>query len=166
MTEKLPIIIGGCHRSGTSLVRRILNAHSEIYCGPEIKFFRDFYEDYFDDPLKHIRFSSTARAMLSEDALFELLGAAFINIHEIAAAGAGKKRWADKNPENVKYLEQWEKLLGSNWVFVHVVRNPLDTIASMIDVGFPLTIPPQLEQKISFYNDMLISGYAFQKKIS
>ena len=44
-----PIIVGGCHRSGTSLVRRLLNAHSRIYCGPEVKFFRDFFKDERDD---------------------------------------------------------------------------------------------------------------------
>ncbi|MBI3997802.1 MAG: sulfotransferase [Armatimonadetes bacterium] len=48
-----PIIIGGCPRSGTSLVRRILNAHSRIYSGPEVKFFRDFSGDYPNDPLRH-----------------------------------------------------------------------------------------------------------------
>ena len=31
----LPIIVGGCFRSGTSLVRRLLNAHSRIFCGPD-----------------------------------------------------------------------------------------------------------------------------------
>jgi hypothetical protein len=45
-----PIIIGGCHRSGTSLLRRILNARSRIHCGPEIKFLRDFHGDYYGDP--------------------------------------------------------------------------------------------------------------------
>src|ERR671937_1164267 len=99
--NNLPIIIGGCHRSGTSLVRRILNAHSRIHCGTEVKFFRDFYGDYFYDPLKHARFFSTARAILSENDLLEIFGNAFIALHERAAAEANKPRWADKNHENV-----------------------------------------------------------------
>src|ERR1700686_4824682 len=96
-----PIIVGGCHRSGTSLVRRLLNAHSRIHCGPEIKFFRDFYGDYPDDPLWPMRFMAPARTFLPEAELLELFGRAFVAVHERAAVRAGKVRWADKTPENV-----------------------------------------------------------------
>jgi len=61
-----PVVIEGCHRSGTSLVRRIRDSHSRIHCGPEVPFFRDFYGDYSDDSYAHLRFS-TARSLLSED---------------------------------------------------------------------------------------------------
>jgi hypothetical protein len=46
-----PITIGGFYRSGTSLLRRILDSHSRIHCGPEVKFTRDFFGDYPHDPL-------------------------------------------------------------------------------------------------------------------
>src|SRR5438105_15007030 len=105
-----PIIIGGCHRSGTSLVRRILNAHSRIFCGPEVKFFRDFFGAYKDDPIRHLRFFNTARTILSGDELLQIFGGAFVSMHERAAAVAGKPRWADKNPENVLSLELWQRL--------------------------------------------------------
>jgi len=156
-----PIIVGGCFRSGTSLVRRLLNAHSRIYCGPEVKFFRDFYGDYFHDPLKHLRFASSARAMLGDDDLLELQGRAFIAMHEHAAAQAGKVRWADKNPENVLYLAQWQRLLDDDWRFVLVVRNPLDTLASMTEAGFPLTIPPSLDERIALFLRYTEAGLSF-----
>src|SRR6266700_7471909 len=94
-----PIVVGGCHRSGTSLVRRLLDSHSRIHCGPEVKFFRDFYGDYFDDPLDHLRFTRSARSLLGEDELLEVVGRAFVLLHERAAHRAGKQRWADKVPE-------------------------------------------------------------------
>lgn len=162
-TGSCPIIVGGCHRSGTSLVRRILNAHSRIYCGPEVKFFRDFYNDYFKDPIRHLRFATTARAVLPEEEVLEVLGGAFIELHKRAAAKHSKARWADKNPENVLYLNQWSQLLGDNWVFVHVVRNPLDTIASMKESKFPLTIPSELDDRIAFYLRYNQSGLEFEK---
>ena len=140
--KSLPILVGGCHRSGTTLLRHILDAHSGIYCGPEIKFLRDFYEDYFEDPLRHLRYAETARAALPEEELLNILGRSFIAVHERAARAAGKRRWADKNPENVVYLKSWQKLLGDAWLFVHVVRNPFDTMASILEHPFPLTIPP------------------------
>jgi sulfotransferase family protein len=156
-----PIIVGGCHRSGTSLIRRILNAHSRIHCGPEVKFFRDFFGDYFDDPIRHLRFATTARSLLPEAGLLELLGGGFVALHERAAALEGKRRWADKNPENVLYLAEWQQLLDDRWVLVHVVRNPLDTLASMKERSFPLTIPASLEGRIAFYHRYTQAGLRF-----
>lgn len=157
-----PIIVGGCHRSGTSLIRRILNAHSRIHCGPEVKFFRDFYGDYFRDPIHHLRFASTARGLLPAAELFDLLGGAFLAMHERAATLAGKPRWADKNPENVLYLAEWQRLLGARWVFVHVVRNPLDTLASIKERAFPLSIPATLDARIAFYRKYTQAGLDFR----
>lgn len=150
--KNYPIIIGGIHRSGTSLLRRILNSHSGIYCGPEVKFFKDWHNDYiFEDPIKHARFIASARTMLAENELLHILGKAFIEMHERAAQLANKRRWADKNPENVLYLDQWEKILGSKWYFIHVVRNPLDTLASIAEANFRYTIPSELDERIEFY---------------
>ena len=156
-----PILIGGCHRSGTSLVRRILNAHSRIHCGPEVKFFRDFHNDYLEDPIRHLRFMTTARRILPKSELLDVLGRAFITLHERAAARAGKPRWADKNPENVLYLEEWQRLIGDGWVLVHVVRNPLDTLASIQEIGFPRTIPVELEARIAHYKRYTQAGLDF-----
>jgi len=139
----------------------MLNAHSHIYCGPEVKFFRDFYGDYLGDPLRHLRFFRSARSVLSEEELLDLLGQAFIHMHERAAHQAAKPRWADKNPENVLYLAQWQRLLGDAWLFVHVVRNPLDTLASIKEAEFPLSIPATLEERVAFYLRYLQAGLDF-----
>jgi hypothetical protein len=156
-----PIIVGGCPRSGTSLVRRLLNAHSRIHCGPEVKFFRDFHGDYPDDPLRPQRFMATARSILPEDELLDVFGGAFVAVHERAAARAGKLRWADKIPENVLYLTEWQRLLGSRWVFLQVVRNPLDTLASIKEARFPRTIPAELDARIAFYHRYTRAGLDF-----
>jgi Sulfotransferase family len=156
-----PIVVGGCHRSGTSLVRRILDAHSRIHCGPEVKFFRDFYGDYFEDPLGPYRYPRTARSLLPEEDLLDVLGRAFVAVHEEAARRADKPRWADKAPENVVYLDEWERLLGDEWLLLQVVRNPLDTLASMDDVGFPLTLPADLAGRAAFYRRYTESGLDF-----
>ncbi|MBV8360596.1 MAG: sulfotransferase [Deltaproteobacteria bacterium] len=156
-----PIIIGGCYRSGTSLVRRILNAHSRIHCGPEVKFFRDFFNDYFEDPLSYLRFTTTARSLLPQAELLEILGRAFLAVHKRAAALARKPRWADKCPENVLYLAEWQYLLGEQWLFVHVMRNPLDTLASIKERSFPHSIPASLEARIAFYRYYAQAGLSF-----
>jgi hypothetical protein len=97
----------------------------------------DYFGDYTaEDPLSHARFTRTSRQFLGDEA-FAVLGRAFLELHEQAARKAGKARWADKNPENAIHLEHWERLLGDSWLFVHVVRDPLDVIASMEEAGFP-----------------------------
>jgi len=159
-----PIIVGGCHRSGTSLLRRMLDAHSRIHCGPEVPFFRDFFGDYRDDPLGHLRFSTTARSILPEAELLEVMGRAFVETHERAARHAGKERWADKSPDNVLYTDEWDRLLGSGWILVHVVRNPLDTLASMVDRPFPLTLPPDTEGRAEHYRRYTDAGLAFARR--
>lgn len=159
-----PIIVGGCHRSGTSLVRRLLDAHSGIYCGPEVKFFRDFFNDYLTaDPMRHVRFLASARAMVPEEELLDVLGAAFVELHTRAAAHAGKRRWADKNPENVLYTEHWDRVLGGRWLLVHVVRNPLDTIASIKESNWSKSIPTDLDERIAFYNRYTLAGFDFER---
>ncbi len=153
-----PIIVGGCQRSGTSLVRRMLDAHSRIHCGPEVKFLRDLHGDYFEDPLRHLRFTTSARSIAPEAELLEVLGRAFVELHERAARRAGKARWADKNPENVLYLSDWECLLGERWLFVLVVRTPLDTLASIQEARFPLSIPASLEDRVDHFKRYVQAG--------
>jgi len=152
LMQDVPIIIGGFFRSGTSLVRRLLDSHSRIHCGPEVKFFRDFNGDYKDDSFAHLRLFSTARTFGLPDAeLLAIFGNAFISFHERAAALAGKARWADKNPENVLYLENWRTLLPGGFCFIHVIRHPLDALASLKESPFPKTIPAAFSDKAQLY---------------
>lgn len=156
--SQLPIVVGGCHRSGTSLLRRALNGHPRIDCPPEVPFFRDFFGHYGSDPLAHLRFSRNVRTMVDEARALEVLGAAFAELHAIGARSRGKARWADKTPENALYLDAWRRVLGDRWVYVHAVRNPLDTIGSIAEAGFPLTIPAALPDRIGFYLDYTRRG--------
>jgi hypothetical protein len=159
-----PIIIGGFYRSGTTLLRRILDSHSNIHCGPEVKFFKDLYGDYLKDDLKHARFFGTVRSLgLRDDELLDIFGKSFIQCHELAARKAGKKRWADKTPENILYMDKWTSLLGNQFFFIHVVRHPLDALASLIEIGFPKAIPAEYIEKVYLYKDYLEHGLRFSK---
>ena len=142
-------------------MRRILNAHSGIHCAPEVKFFRDFYGDFPNDPLAHTRFTTSARVLLPDTELLTVLGRAFVELHAQAATRAGKARWADKAPENVVYLDAWGRLLGDRWLFVHVVRNPLDTLASLQETPFPLALPQDLHGRIEHWVRYTEAGLAF-----
>lgn len=155
-----PIVVGGCHRSGTSLIRRVLDSHTRIHCGPEVKFFADLYGDKVPDPWQMLRFIPTASTLLADDDLLEVLGGAFVQIHSRAARAAGKPRWADKTPENVLYCPQWQRLLHDQWLLVHVLRNPLDTIASIGEIRF-VDVPAAIPGQIAHYRAYTEAGLRF-----
>lgn len=160
--HRCPIIIGGFYRSGTSLLRRLLDSHHNIYCGPEVKFFRAFYGNYLKDDLAHLRLFSSIRTMgLDDRTLLKVFGKAFIECHALAAKRSGKSRWADKNPENVLYLDQWHTLLDGDFIFINVIRNPLDALASLNEAGFKKTIPEIFAQKVALYNAYLDNAFSF-----
>lgn len=164
MPALAPIVVGGCHRSGTSLVRRVLDAHPRIHCGPELKFLLDFHGCFRgEDRFGHLRFVESARSILPEGELFDVLGDAFLGVHERAAQRLGKPRWADKAPENAIFLDDWGRLLGERWVFVQVTRNPLDTLASMAENPFPLTVPGDLDGRIEHYLRYTTAGVEFAR---
>lgn len=162
-----PIIVGNFMRSGSTLFRRMLNAHSRIYCGPEIKFFPDFYGNYRKDELAHARYFSTLRSLgISEKKLLTLCGAQFLEVQELAMRNAGKVRWANKSPDNVLYLPQWRQLLKNKFHFVFLVRDPLDTLASLIEAGFHKAVPPSLEAKVALFKEYLTCAQQYLVKHS
>ena len=114
-----------------------------------------------NDPLAHLRFTRTIRDLVPEDEALAVLGQAFVELHERAARRVGKARWADKAPENVLYTSQWEALLEGRWLLVHVVRNPLDTVASMRG-RFPLTLPDDVAGQADVYCRYTEAGLAFE----
>ena len=160
-----PIIVGGFYRSGTTLTRRLLDSHSQIFCGPEVKFWRDFYGDYLNDDLAHIRFFSTARSLKPSEHEFQsLFAGAYVKLLENTARAQGKKRWADKNPENLLYLNQWNETLQGKFQFVFVVRNPLDTLASLEEAGFYKTIPKDFTTRVTQYIAYMNAGLKFSQE--
>lgn len=164
-STQTPIIIGSFYRSGSSLLRRILDSHSRIHCGPEVKFFQDFDGAYVQDSLAHLRFFKTALSLgLEKKEVLQEVGRAFVKIHEIAARRQGKTRWADKAPENALHFEDWHDILQGELRVIHLVRHPLDTLASLCEVGFPKTIPRPFVEKVDLYATFLEAAQQFERR--
>lgn len=137
-----PIIVGGFYRSGTSLVRRLLDAHSMIHCPPEIKLWRDLEQDYYDDPYAHLRLAKTIEVLpIAKETRFTLFGEAYCKMRMASLAILAKQVWADKDPENARYLTYWQNVMGRNFRYIHVARHPLDTLASCLEAQFVKTLP-------------------------
>ena len=157
-----PIIIGGSHRSGTTLLRRLLNGHPRIFCPAEIKFFKDLLRQFPDDPLAHGRLGSSMAALgLPEEVWIDEFGRALIRCYELAAASNGKPRWADKSPENALNIAHWNRLLAGRMYFVFVVRHPLDILASMAEIRMDKVIPVDLRGRAHHIRAYFESALAF-----
>jgi hypothetical protein len=162
MRDDWPIIIGGSHRSGTTLLRRLLNGHPDIFCPAEIKFYKDLLGQFPDDPLAHGRLGSSIRALaLPTETWLDEFGRALCRCYEIAASKAGKARWADKNPENALNVNHWERLLEGRMLFVLVVRHPLDVLASMAEIAMNKVIPIEVAGRAAHVRDYVNAGLNF-----
>jgi len=132
------IIVLGAPRSGTTLLRRILDAHPSIACPPETTLFGACARFLHEQPLDHgVQFGvveGLCQAGFDEDeVLGRLRGLAFGFLEDHAAA-ADKPRWAEKTAADVFHLAGIERLCGSGVQYICMVRHGLDAAVSLAEL--------------------------------
>lgn len=129
---KNPIFIIGIHRSGTSLLRRIIDSHSRISCPPETYFLEHF--------ASMVRDESTLAGMeglgISPEIAWVEIGKWASKYHEAYRLTRKKARWADKTPQYVSFLPELDKLFGPDTKYIMIFRHPLDVIYSINKRGW------------------------------
>jgi hypothetical protein len=127
-----PIFLIGTHRSGTSLLRRIVDSHVNIACPPE-SFFLENYASLASNPdvlcgLENLGFNGEqAKQGLAVSSSF---------FHEAYRLAKNKPRWADKTPQYVFCLDNILGLFGRESQFIFIFRNPLDVAYSIWKRGW------------------------------
>lgn len=124
--DKHPIFIIGCPRSGTTLVRVILDSHPNICCGPEthlIKNLKTLKESI--DKSWHI----LKTYGIQQKVLVEKLSEIFQMFPEHYVETKDKQRWAEKTPDNIFYVDFINELFPS-CKFINVIRDGRDVVCS------------------------------------
>lgn len=138
MTEPRPyegIVVLGAPRSGTTLVRRLLNAHPNISCPPETNLLRAagrfLHEDPSGAPFGIGVVPGLAFSDYRESVVMERFREFLFSFHREIAQRAGKSRWAEKTAFDAFHVDNIERLLGDTCRFVCMFRHGLDVVCSI-----------------------------------
>ena len=147
-----PFVVG-CSRSGTTLLRAMLDAHPALAVPPE----------------SHFALAPSVRALrraLRRDPWFALWGIEAPDLHGLGCADAvravfaayaaarGKPRYADKTPHYVSHLPELAARFPEAQ-FVHVVRDGRDVALSLLEVPWG---PDTLEDAARHWRRRVLEG--------
>ena len=129
--EYTPIFIVGMHRSGTTLLERILGGHSLVSDGGETYAFTAQLKIATDHKILHALDMTAAQRLQSAD--FESIGRGFIDGSKWRAKG--KPFLTEKLPPNLINAGFIAKALPDARI-LHMVRDPVDTCFSNLRTYF------------------------------
>jgi hypothetical protein len=149
--DQSPVFIVGVHRSGTTLLRYMLNSSPHIFIPPESDFIPRFFGRHPTDELSQKRIASLLNIIFAryrlvkewqdkpprvETFLQRMEGrtpAAFLDtLYRSYAAQYGAVRWGDKTPIYTSYLDLIHQIFPRAQ-FVHIIRDGRDVALSMLD---------------------------------
>lgn len=165
MRTNQPIFLGGCERSGTTLLRVILDAHSNVHCGPEAKIIAKTIPAWVNQ-------RKTNTKLLREYYRFtdERIDALYRNIilTAISRDHTTDTPWiAEKSPQNVFYYSYIRELFPQSPI-INMVRDGRDVVASLLemdwrnDQGKPLEFTVNIEAACERWLTAVNANASFQ----
>lgn len=126
------VFIGGAPRSGTTLMRRVLGAHPEVYAGPEFDILPALVR------LRDIPHGKVRDGRISAITDATTVDAAFAGVvHDLLGAKArrvGARLYAEKTPHNVSVFPQLLEMFPDAKLIL-ALRDPRAVVASMKEVA-------------------------------
>jgi hypothetical protein len=141
--KKFPIFIFGCQRSGTSILRRVLDSHSNIACPPETGFLVQLSKIY---EIKRVLNCVNSLGFTDQNVLDEMKHFTSYFLENYCLK-KGKKRWAEKTPHYVNHMETIDKMFNRDVVYIGIIRNGMDVAYSLCQYNW------------SILDDYLNNGY-------
>ncbi len=122
------IFIFGCQRSGTTLLRYLLDSHSKIACPPETKFIYPLLKDVFENSYVKNAFKTLNLNNVSIKPYIEKL---IDNILSDYAHKNKKKMWADKSCHHIYIIDSINKIFSKkNLRYVCLYRDGIEVANS------------------------------------
>lgn len=107
-----PVLIGGCGRSGTTLLLSILSSHPEVFaCPKELSLF------------KYWKSGNNGRG---EPERIDRLYTTFLR----SRIGRKVNRWCEKTPNNIRYVNRIDTYFKGRFAFIQIIRDGRDVILS------------------------------------
>ncbi|MET0082032.1 MAG: sulfotransferase [Sedimenticola sp.] len=132
------VIVLGVPRSGTTLLRRLMNAHPAFICPPETNLLsgasRFLEEAEFAGGLSVGVIPGLAFAGFEQGAVRNRLREFLFSFWRDIRDKAGKSYWVEKTAVDVFHIDAIEALCADNCRYVCIVRHPLDVICSIADL--------------------------------
>lgn len=129
------IIVLGTPRSGTTLLRRLLDAHPNIACPGETNLLsacaRFLHSESIAEGVDIGVVGGLSYAGFPEDEVLRRLREFAFDFHREHARREGKRRWAEKTAFDAFHLANIERLVGNHADFICVQRHGLDVACSL-----------------------------------
>lgn len=174
-----PIFIGGCERSGTTLLGAMLGSHSSCLCVPEMKFKTEMLE-FADNGVNNAVDPAYALEKLAHRSNFKIWG---LSLGQIAAPGkalAGRELvewtvaaygqkvgktdptiWIDHTPANIKYAWTLFQAFPDAYM-VHLIRDGRAVAASLLPLDWG---PNEIDSAAHYWAEALAYGLADRKSV-
>lgn len=118
-----PVFIVGCPRSGTTLLRRMVNAHPNLSAGPETHFLIVLKN------IEVLRWNQLSLFGITQAQWHSHVRELFSWVHSQRAEREGKSRWVDKTPGYALILDFIDELYPDSQI-IHLLRDPHDVVDS------------------------------------
>jgi Sulfotransferase family len=173
-----PVFVGGCERSGTTLLAAVLGAHSSSLCVPEMKFKLDILQlcsasDHDEGKkaaiLRKLKSRSKfriweLRADLTALPLEQMSGRDLIE-WAVTAYGqtVGKPApliWIDHTPSSIKYA--WTLFhVFPDAHLIHIIRDGRAVAASLLPLDWG---PNEIDHTVSYWTERLAYGFVAESR--
>lgn len=139
MTGYEGIVVLGVPRSGTTLLRRLLQGHPRIACPPETNLLsaasRFLDEQRFAGGLSVGVVPGLHFAGYGEGDVLDRFREFLFSFWREIAQRSGKRRWAEKTAVDVFHIDAIERLCGARCRYVALFRHPLDVVCSLKELS-------------------------------
>jgi hypothetical protein len=165
--NKPPIFVLGCQRSGTTVIRRILDSHPNIACPPESIFLAELSKVYETER----SVAGLASMGFGEEEILNQLRAFTLYFFEQYTKSKGKPRWADKTCPYLDHVDTINAMFKKEVQYIGIVRHGLDVAYSLDSLNMGV-LKPYLangtDKKIAavqFWKDQNIKLLDFSEKV-